>query len=62
VIDIDLIWGKREGKYFFKWGWTGELRNSPSGKSASLFAEARSAKAEGVSRFFVVSERRFTLR
>jgi hypothetical protein len=24
---MDLIWGKREGKYFCKWDWTGNLRD-----------------------------------
>jgi hypothetical protein len=33
--DIDLIWVKREAKYFLKWGWTANSKNCPSGKSAS---------------------------
>jgi hypothetical protein len=24
--DMDLIWGKREGKYFLRWDWTGGIR------------------------------------
>jgi hypothetical protein len=29
----EVIWVKREEKYFCKGGWTGNLQNSPSGKS-----------------------------
>jgi hypothetical protein len=44
--DIDLIWVKWERKYFLNWGWTRELPQSPSGKSAGLSAVARRAKAD----------------
>jgi hypothetical protein len=27
--NVDLIWGKREGKYFFEWDWTGGIRLKP---------------------------------
>jgi hypothetical protein len=37
--DIELIWVRREGKFFCKRGWTAELPNSPSGKSADLTVE-----------------------
>jgi hypothetical protein len=30
--DIDLIWVKREQKYFRKWGWTAKSLICPSGK------------------------------
>jgi hypothetical protein len=23
--DMDLIWVKREAKYFFRWDWTGQI-------------------------------------
>src|SRR6266851_3570420 len=32
--DIEVIWVRREWKYFCKWGWTAKSPNSPSGKSA----------------------------
>jgi hypothetical protein len=28
---MELIWVKREGKYFCKWGWTGQPLICPSG-------------------------------
>jgi hypothetical protein len=31
--DIKVIWVKREGKYFCKWGWTANSLICPSGKS-----------------------------
>jgi hypothetical protein len=37
---MDLIWVRREEKYFFKWGWTPIAGESPSGKSAGLCAVA----------------------
>jgi hypothetical protein len=48
--DIEVIWVSDEGEYFLKWDWTAKLPNSLSGKSADLFAVARRAKAEGVTR------------
>jgi hypothetical protein len=26
VRDIDLIWDSREGEYFWRWDWTGQIR------------------------------------
>ena len=34
--DIDLIWVSGEGKYFSKWGWTGESAMEPFHLYASL--------------------------
>src|ERR1700682_3998948 len=31
--DIEVIWVRREGKYFCKWGWTVNSLICPSGKS-----------------------------
>src|SRR6202158_1963570 len=36
--DIDLIWVRREGKYFCKWGWTVNSLICPSGQLADLSA------------------------
>jgi hypothetical protein len=58
-MDIEVIWVRRERKYFLKWGWTGLLPNSPSGKSVGLSAVAR--RKEGVTRLLIVGERRITL-
>jgi hypothetical protein len=33
---MDLIWGKPEEIYFFKWGWTSDPSNHLSGKSLSV--------------------------
>jgi hypothetical protein len=30
---MDLIWVKREGKYFCNWGWTAQSTTSLPGKS-----------------------------
>jgi hypothetical protein len=61
--DIEVIWVSGEGEYFWQWGWTGQIRlirfnkfrhprkqRSPSGRLV-----------EGVTRLFVVAERRITL-
>jgi len=58
--DIEVIWVNREWKYFCKWGWTAELPNSLSGKSADLSAIARTGGS--VTRIFIVVEWRITLR
>ena len=44
---MDLIWGKREGIYFCKWGWTGDLPNSLSGKIRELFRGKPEVKRTG---------------
>src|SRR5229473_7881715 len=44
--DIEVIWVRREGKYFCKRGWTGDLQNSLTGKSVGLSAVARGRKRQ----------------
>jgi hypothetical protein len=44
---MHLIWVSREQKYFLKWGWTGDLQNSPSGKSVGLSPVAKAAGVSG---------------
>ncbi len=35
---LDVIWGGREGKYFWRWDWTANSLICPTGKSAGLSA------------------------
>jgi hypothetical protein len=35
---LDVIWGVREGKYFWRWDWTANSLICPTGKSAGLSA------------------------
>ncbi|WP_036053275.1 hypothetical protein [Bradyrhizobium sp. URHD0069] len=53
---IDLIWVKREAEYFCEQDWTANWLICPSGNSAELSAIARRAKAESVTRLFIVGE------
>jgi hypothetical protein len=44
---LELIWGKREGKYFWKWGWTAQIRLMRFNKSQK-FGSGFCGRAEGV--------------
>jgi hypothetical protein len=45
--DIEVIWVRREPKYFCKEGWTAKSPNSPSGKSVDLSTVARRVNPVG---------------
>ena len=59
--DIDLIWVDREAEFFCKGDRTAELQGSPTGKLADLPAAARTAKTVGVTRLFIVGDRRIAI-
>jgi len=43
--NIRLIWVSEKAKYFFRGGWTGESKNSPTGKSVALAAVLRASRS-----------------
>jgi len=43
VRTLRLIWVSEKAKYFLRGGWTGESKNSPSGKSVALAAVLRAS-------------------
>jgi hypothetical protein len=47
---MDLIWVKREGKYFWKWGWTGRIRWSRFNRSHRLSIAALHGAAAATAR------------
>jgi hypothetical protein len=60
AVDIEVIWVRREQKYFCKRGWTG-FTDLPVGQSAPPLLELRRTQAEGVTRVLIVGERRMAL-